>query len=221
MTCSSRPGSSGRATAILAPLVACILCLTNAGGNRGTGNKGTAAEAEPIAVKSWKFDDLAVHVSSQDGRPSFEQGRKLYKKVRCSACHRMNGEGNEFGPDLVQLGGKWDAQKILKHVLEPSLEINKNFQSHVFELMDGRTIVGLITAAGPGFIKVIQDPLKSSQATRVRLDTIQDRRKSQTSLMPSGLINTLRRDEVLDLIAYVNSRGNDQHPMYRVDQNPR
>ena len=162
----------------------------------------------------WTFDQLAADISALQN-PSFQQGQRLYQQAKCSACHRMNGQGNEFGPDLVQLDNKWNSSRILKHVLEPSIEIHKEFQAHIFELKDGRTIRGLIVAVGPRFIKVIQDPLKSSQTKRIQRDTARNRQKLGTSFMPSGLLNSLSRKEIVDLIAYLDSRGNDQHSLYQ------
>jgi hypothetical protein len=33
--------------------------------------------------------------------------------------------------------------------------------------------------------------------------------------MPVGLLNTLQKDEILDLTAYLLSRGDRQNPMFR------
>ena len=38
---------------------------------------------------------------------------------------------------------------------------------------------------------------------------------SPVSLMPDGLLDTLNRDEVLDLIAYLLSRGDRNDPMFK------
>ena len=35
-----------------------------------------------------------------------------------------------------------------------------------------------------------------------------------TSLMPKGLLNALNQDEVLDLFAYILSRGDEKDPMF-------
>ena len=36
-------------------------------------------------------------------------------------------------------------------------------------------------------------------------------------MMPEGLIDTLEREEILDLIAYLYSRGDRTHKMFRRD----
>lgn len=165
--------------------------------------------------KTWSYEELAPAVKQLAGGRSYERGRQLYKKIKCIACHRMDGDGNEFGPDLSRLDKKWTADRILLHIVEPSREINKDFEAHHFQLNDGRTLIGLIVAAGPNFIKVVDQPLKSSSSKRIRFDDISERHRSRVSFMPKGMLDDLQRDEVLDLIAYVTSRGNDQHAFFK------
>ena len=44
---------------------------------------------------------------------------------------------------------------------------------------------------------------------------IEEMKPSPVSMMPEGLLNTLDRDEILDLIAYLLSRGDRENPMFR------
>lgn len=54
-------------------------------------------------AKKWTSKKLSSAMSDLQGGRSFEKGRMLYKQIKCTACHRMDGEGNEFGPDLSLL----------------------------------------------------------------------------------------------------------------------
>ncbi|MCP4784419.1 MAG: hypothetical protein GY903_06780 [Fuerstiella sp.] len=36
----------------------------------------------------------------------------------------------------------------------------------------------------------------------------------RVSMKPNGLLNTLQKDELLDLMAYLLSRGDKNHPMF-------
>ena len=38
---------------------------------------------------------------------------------------------------------------------------------------------------------------------------------SKVSMMPEGLLNTLKEDEIQDLVAYLLSRGDAQNKMFR------
>jgi hypothetical protein len=44
---------------------------------------------------------------------------------------------------------------------------------------------------------------------------IVERVRSNVSIMPKGLLDKLTRDEILDLIAFVASRGNKGHAFFR------
>ena len=50
--------------------------------------------------------------------------------------------------------------------------------------------------------------------TAVALDQVKGRKPYPVSLMPAGMINPLNRDELLDLVAYLQSGGNPQHKAF-------
>ena len=167
------------------------------------------------ASRSWKYDELQPHVDRTLNGRSFEKGRQLYRIVKCYTCHRMNGEGNEFGPDLTKLDQDLELTKLLEDVIEPSKVIHRDFQSHRFVLESGKIVEGLIVAAGVNDVRVVENPLSSTQPTRVRLDQIDRRTRSAVSLMPKGLLDRYTEGEVLDILAYVYSRGSDQAPPFK------
>ena len=39
--------------------------------------------------------------------------------------------------------------------------------------------------------------------------------KSKVSMMPKGLLDTFKEDEILDLVAYLMSRGDRNHKMFK------
>ena len=87
----------------------------------------------------WKLEDLAAgrRASSTHGR-SFANGKQMFQVASCVACHKLDGVGNEFGPDLTKLDPKLTAADILKEMLEPSAKINEKFQTYVFETRVGQ-----------------------------------------------------------------------------------
>jgi ubiquinol-cytochrome c reductase cytochrome b subunit len=46
-------------------------------------------------------------------------GRILYDKNGCSACHSIHGKGGTVGPDLTHVGGKRDADWLMRHFKDP------------------------------------------------------------------------------------------------------
>ena len=78
--------------------------------------------------KEWKFEDLAAAVGEAEAGRSFSNGKQMFQVATCVACHKLNGVGNEFGPDLTKLDPKRQAPvDILHDILEPSFRINEKY----------------------------------------------------------------------------------------------
>ena len=68
--------------------------------------------------------------------------------------------------------------------------------------------------AGDGMI-VNTDMLDPNKLVNVNRNLIESIGTSKISMMPEGLIDTLSQDEILDLVAYLYSRGDRNHKMFR------
>ena len=128
----------------------------------------------------------------------------------------MNGVGSEIGPDLTKIDPKQSAPlEILKDILDPSFRINEKYQSWTFEMKSGKTVTGLILEEKNGEVKVIENPLAKAEPTVLKVAEIDERRKSPVSIMPKGLLDKLTREEILDLIAYVASKGDPNSKLFQ------
>ena len=54
---------------------------------------------------------------------------------------------------------------------------------------------------------MLTNMLKPDKVDRVAKDSIEDRKVSELSTMPVGLLDTFTLDEILDLAAYLQSGG--------------
>jgi putative heme-binding domain-containing protein len=166
--------------------------------------------------KEWALQELAPVVEQLAGGRSFSNGKQMFQVAACVACHKMQGIGNEFGPDLTKLEpGKQKAVEILQDVLEPSFRINEKYQSWVFELKSGKPLTGIILEEKDGQVKVIENPLVKAEPVVLKASDIEERKKSPTSLMPKGLLDKLTREEILDLIAYVAAGADPKHKLFQ------
>ena len=65
-------------------------------------------------------------------------------------------------------------------------------------------------------LKLTANPLeKDAKVTQIPKADIDEQDESKVSIMPEGLLNTMTRDEILDLIAYIISGANPEHPAFR------
>ncbi len=166
--------------------------------------------------KEWKFEELAPAVKALAGR-SFATGKQMFTVASCVSCHKLQGVGQEFGPDLTKLDPKVfkDAAEVLRHVLEPSLKIDDKYRNWVFDLDNGTVKTGMILKETPDVVEVIENPLAAAKPIKIKKSRIEKRTKSDSSPMPKGLLDKLTREEVLDLLAYVIAGGNAKHRAFQ------
>ena len=59
------------------------------------------------------------------------------------------------------------------------------------------------------------DMLDPNAQVNVNRTKIEETRPSPTSMMPEGLLSTLDREEVVDLVAYLLSRGDRESSLFK------
>ena len=162
----------------------------------------------------WKFEDLASAVATMEHGRSFGDAKQLFTVANCVACHKLNGAGQEIGPDLAKLDPKYKAIDILAEILDPSKQINEKFQTYIFELTSGKIVTGLVLEENDDVVKLIENPLAKADPVLIKKSEIDVREKSPVSIMPKGLLEKLTRDEILDLIAYITARGDKDNMLF-------
>ncbi len=165
----------------------------------------------------WKYEELIDAVKEMKAGRNFANGKQMFTVGTCVACHKMENVGNEFAPDLTKYDPKFKITDMLKDVLEPSFRINEKFETWAIETTAGKKYTGLITEETPEHIKVLENPLVKAEPVLIKKTDIEDRKKSPLSAMPKGLVDKLTKDEILDLLAYVWSKGNKEHELFKPD----
>ena len=163
----------------------------------------------------WTFDELASDVKMLPMGRSFEVGKQLFKVASCVGCHKLDNEGQVFGPDLAKLDAKKQTtEHLLQSIVDPSKVIDDKFQSYTFLLASGKVITGMIVDSTADEIHVVIDPLAKGKPTIINKDDIEDQTKSTVSMMPKGLLNKLTREEIFDLLAFVYAKGDKNNKMF-------
>ncbi len=166
-------------------------------------------------VKKWTVEELVPVVEKGLKGRDFNRGHNLFGEAKCFACHRFNNEGGGTGPDLTIVSGRFGARDLLDSIIEPSKVVSDQYAAIVVTLGDGRLVTGrIVNLAGDG-ITINTDMLDPNKLVTVRRSEIDSIAPSKISMMPEGLIDTLTRDEILDLVAYLYSRGDRNHKMFR------
>ena len=167
-------------------------------------------------VKNWTVDDFddVIHVGLEGNR-DFANGRKMFGAATCFACHRFNQEGGAIGPDLTSVSGKFSPRDLLESIIEPSKEISDQYGSMIFTMLDGSQINGRVMNLAGDSIKVNTNMMNPDQIENIDRKQLKEMKPSPYSMMPPGLVNTLSKDDVLDLLAYLLSAGNPDDPMFK------
>ncbi len=166
-------------------------------------------------VKAWTMADLAGSLGvGLEGNRDFQNGRNMFGAATCFACHRFNNEGGAVGPDLTSVAGKYSPRDLLEHILEPSKEISDQYGSTVFILNDGSTVVGRIANLKENNMMVCTNMMDPNNFTDVDVRKVVKTEESKVSMMPPGLLYMLTEDDILDLMAYLLSKGNPDDPLF-------
>jgi len=177
---------------------------------------GAAVVASRTHVKDWTVDELipVVEAGVKRGR-DFDRGRSLFAATQCFSCHRYDNEGGSAGPDLTGVSGRFGTRDLLESMILPSKVISDQYEAVVVATTDGRVVTGRVVNLNGDNMAINTNMLDPNEQVNVDRRKIEEIKPSRVSMMPEGLLNTLDRDEVLDLVAYLLSRGDRESPMFR------
>ena len=180
-------------------------------GNRGGGWQFSVAVAYPSdhaflqGPAPGAFDPEAYRKFAQSAKGKAAHGRELFsdlKGLACAKCHSVGGQGGNVGPELSSVGAKYPKNEIIESVLYPSARISSGYEPAVIALSDGRVLTGIVKSESPEAIEI-----EDADAKRIRIPQgdIDERKRSDVSLMPNGLAEGLTKQDFADLVSYLET----------------
>jgi putative heme-binding domain-containing protein len=173
-----------------------LLPLAVAGpGKAATTTVGTPTEA--VARADAEARDAAV-----------TRGERVFQAALCARCHRVGVRGPAIGPDLTHVAQRFSRRDILESILRPSLSVSEIYRNSRVVTEDGKVFTGRVLSAGDyrsQTLKLNTDPLRPSQWVEVDKRKIAEFLELSTSPMPEGLLNSFTRDEIADLLAFLEA----------------
>ncbi|MEQ8856256.1 c-type cytochrome [Gimesia sp.] len=161
--------------------------------------------ARPV-VKDWQLTDLEPHLVSVTQNRSFKNARQALLAANCLKCHRIGSTGAQIGPDLSNVGKRFDSRAILESIIEPSKVMDPKYLYTVYVLSSGKIVTGRPVGVSKTTITVETDPIRQTTVPVLR-EEIEEAVLSKTSPMPASLINVLTQEDILDLLAYLKAGG--------------
>ena len=165
-------------------------------------------------VQEWTTADLLPLLDQGSGGRSFSRGQEIYVEAQCAACHRYGDQGGMIGPDLTAVSTRFKRPDIVESVTDPSKVLSEQYRNTAIETVSGKVVIGRVVEETPEKIVLRPNPLEPETVV-VKKSEIESRSLSKVSPMPAGLFNTFTKEEILDLLAYLESLGNSSHPNFR------
>jgi len=125
-------------------------------------------------------------------------GRAIFTR-HCVACHRVEGQGRELGPNLAAMQAR-GPEAMLLGILDPNREVLPAYLAHAAVTDAGRSVTGVIAAESAGAVT-----LRTAEGTDVVLprDEIESLVNTRRSLMPEGFERSIDARGMADLLAYL------------------
>lgn len=176
------------------------------------------AEYHPIAViklmGSWSSEireNAPKYLSTSTDRAAItdlmeregdpKTGKSVYTTY-CVTCHIADGEGIDFGPGLSDIGNKLSRSFLYSSIIYPNAGINFGYEGYNIQLRDGSLFSGYILSESEDEVT-----LKMMGATlkRIPKKDIDNMEAMDSSLMPEGLDRIMKEQELVDLVAYLET----------------
>ena len=132
--------------------------------------------------------------SSIAGARTFFSNRYL-----CSSCHRIDGRGGIFGPDLSQVGSNSNRERIVESVLNPDDIISPTYSGYAVTTEAKKTVVGRLDEDLDSK-RHLQMILANGERVALPYAEITKQDILQNSLMPANLYQRMTADEFRNLI---------------------
>jgi putative heme-binding domain-containing protein len=127
------------------------------------------------------------------------RGKHVFERASCAACHTS---ASAIGPDLVGVTRRLSRDDLFAAILDPNKDISPQYRSVQLEMKNGKVLSGLIVYDSPAGIM-----LQTGTGTTVRIagEEVAARSPTDVSLMPAGLLDKLKNEEIADLWAYLKA----------------
>jgi putative heme-binding domain-containing protein len=164
---------------------------------------------------NWTLEELGAAAGSGMKHRNFDNGRKMFAAAACFSCHRFDNQGGMTGPDLTGAGGRYSAYDLLDQIINPSKVINEQFVPTVVTKENGEQIIGSVVNLNGDSVTLNTNLADPNERTSIDRKEVKSIELSKVSPMPPMLLAMLKKDEILDLVAYVLSGGDRKNAMFR------
>ncbi len=140
-----------------------------------------------------------VSLAERSGDAS--QGKSVFDQY-CLACHLVNGQGVDFGPDLSQIGDKLGVQGLLSSIVYPSQGIGFGYEGFNIQTKNGTRYSGFIESQTELDLTL---RMMGGISQTIPLNSIVEQQPMEESLMTANLHQLMDESKLIDLITYLST----------------
>lgn len=163
----------------------------------------------------WKLEDISPAAKNGMKNRDFQTGRRMFTAGACFTCHRFGNAGGMTGPDLTAVGRRFSPHDLLDHIINPSKVISDQFAPIVVTMNDGERLTGVVVNLSGDRVTLNTDLTDPNQRVNVDRKQVKEIEVSKVSPMPTNLLVMMKKDEILDLLAYMISGGDKGHAAFK------
>ena len=131
------------------------------------------------------------------------RGKKLYDstELSCLRCHSVTGDWSaQIGPSLHDVAKRLPRLEMLASIVEPNRRIADGFQTEMFFPFDDEPpVVGRVLLETDDSVQVVDSDGERHMLQKSDIEV----RRADLSAMPNGLADSISREQMRDLVAYL------------------
>jgi putative heme-binding domain-containing protein len=131
-----------------------------------------------------------------------DNGKAIFNRI-CVACHMIDGQGVEYGPDLSKVGSRLSAADIVESIMDPNAKVDPKYTTTNVETKDGEAYTGFTLNETDDALTL---RIAGGKSLVLKKTEISKRENLKQSSMPEGLAGGMSATEFLDIVTYLNER---------------
>ncbi len=127
------------------------------------------------------------------------RGETLFHSRSCAQCHSSR---SSLGPDLAGVASRFSRRDLFTAIANPNRDVSPRYQTTLIATDDGLLHTGRVIYSS---VDGLVFRTSTNQTLRINANEITTQRHLNTSLMPVGLLNDLKPNDLSDLNAYLRT----------------
>jgi putative heme-binding domain-containing protein len=174
--------------------------------------------AEKILLNAWRSDinkrAMAFYHKGENGNNNLAPVATLVKMKgdgvhgqlvfshSCMSCHQVNNKGINFGPDLSEIGAKFAKDGLYNNILNPDAGIAFGYDGYLVTTKDGNAQLGYVISETKDDLSL---KMSGGVVAKIKKSDIVSKKKYDHSLMPTGLLASMKQQDAVDLVEYLST----------------